>query len=154
VRIPVVPAALALAAGLLSACANEPDRSVEVTRYNAGRGVPLYVSTDAAKLKGAPKDFQKFMSWQVRSAIESDDGTCVESPVYSVKAVASTGHASGQFSQCGVEDVIWARRSSHWVEVWSGKGEPPCAALRKYQVPHGIAGQSCRDPDGSHVYTG
>jgi hypothetical protein len=143
-----------LTLALLGACSGSPDKVVQVTQYNQGQGVPLYVSGDASRLAGAPKDFQKFMAARVRSAIEFDDGTCDEPAVYSVKAIATSGHAAGELSQCGVESIIWARGSGGWKQIWSGDGEPPCDALKKYDVPHGIAGQSCRDGDGSKMYRG
>ena len=137
---------------MLGACAHRPDRVVQVTQYNQGKGVPLYVSGDAMRLAGAPKDFQKFMAARVRSAIEFDDGSCDEPAVYSVKAVADSGQAAGQLSQCGVENIIWARGPGGWKQIWSGTAPPPCETLKKYRVPNGIAGQSCRDSDGTHMY--
>ena len=140
--------------GALSGCSQKPDRVVEVTQYNQGRGVPLYVSGDSGKLTGAPKDFQRFMAARVRSAIEFDDGTCDEPAVYSVKAVSTSGHAAGELSQCGVESIIWARSSGSWKQIWAGTSVPPCDTLKTHKVPHGIAGQSCRDAEGTKMYRG
>lgn len=141
-----------LIATMIAGCSGEPHKVVNVTQYNGGKGAPLYVSGDAARLTGAPKDFQEFMAARVRSAIEFDDGQCSEPPVYSVKAVADSGHASGSLSQCGLRQIIWARSGGKWKQIWSGDTEPDCATLKKYTVPSGIAGKSCRDSEGSHLY--
>ena len=140
--------------GLVTGCSHRPREVVKVTQYNQGKGVPLYVSADAAKLTGAPKDFQKFMAARVRSAIEFDDGSCSEPPVYMVKAVADSGHAAGQLSQCGVRNIIWARTSGKWKQIWSGDAEPPCQTLKQYRVPPGIAGTSCREGGDTKLYRG
>lgn len=149
-----VPLAVLLLIGLLAGCSGRPRQVVKVTQYNQGQGVPLFVSADAAKLAGAPKDFQEFMAAKVRSAIEFDDGSCDEPAVYSVTALADTGFAAGELSQCGVQNIVWARRANHWGQVWAGAGEPPCARLKKYAVPRGLAGQTCTEDGESKLYRG
>lgn len=146
--------AAVLLAAVLSGCSQGPDRKVEVTLYNGGQGVPLYVASDAKNLTGAPKDFQQYMAWAVRRAIESDDGTCDEPGVYSVTAIANSGHAAGEFSRCGVERIYWARKSNHWIKIWSGSGIPPCADLKRNEVPNGLTGTRCTADGKTRIYTG
>jgi hypothetical protein len=145
---------LVLIGATLSGCGGGPDRDVAVTLYNGGQGVPLYVANDAKLLTGAPKDFQRYMAHAVRSAIESDDGTCNEPAVYLVTAIANTGHAAGELSHCGVRRIFWARKSGEWIKIWSGTGVPPCADLKRNKVPNGLTGTRCTADGSTHVYTG
>jgi hypothetical protein len=146
---------LAPAVSALTACGPErPKQVVHVTQYNGGKGVPLYVSTDASKLAGAPKDFKAFIRGKVRAAFEADDGSCGEPPVYSVLTVSDTGYAGGDFSECGVRHVVWAKVNGKWSEVLTYKSDPQCAALKSHEVPPGITGDSCRDADGRRPYQG
>jgi hypothetical protein len=146
----VIPAVSAL-----SGCgAERPKQVVQVTQYNGGNGVPLYVSSDAGKLAGAPKDFQSFMKGRVRAAIEADDSSCDEPPVYTVLAVSDAGYAAGSFSQCGVRNVVWAKTEKSWSKILTYDTEPACEDLKDHDVPPGITGDSCRDADGSRPYKG
>jgi hypothetical protein len=146
----VIPALTALT----SCGVNRPEQVVHVTQYNDGRGVPLYVSSDASKLAGAPKDFQAFIRGQVRAAIEADDGSCGEPAVYTVLTVSDSGFAGGNFSQCGIRHVVWAKTKGAWSKVMTYDAEPTCDSLKEHHVPPGIAGDSCRDGDGSRPYKG
>lgn len=143
------------ALGTLSACGPErPKQVVHVTQYNGGKGVPLYVSSDAGKLAGAPKDFRTFIKGEVRAAIEADNGSCDEPPVYSVLTVSDNGFAGGDLSQCGVHHVVWARVNGKWSEALTYKAVPQCDALKSRDIPPGITGDTCRDADGSRPYNG
>ena len=144
-----------LTALTLAGCAlQRPQQVVQVTRYNDGKGVPLYVSADADKLTGAPKDFRAFMQARVRAAIEQDDASCGEPPVYSVQTVSEVGFAGGTLSQCGVRNLVWAKAAGRWTEVLRYAGEPRCDDLRERDVPPGITGDNCRDGNGSRPYRG
>ena len=139
----------------LAACGPErPKQIVQVTQYNGGKGVPLYVSSDAGKLTGAPKDFQAFIRFAVRTAIEGDDGACGEPPVYTVLTISDAGFGAGMLSQCGVKNLVWAKADGKWSQVLAYTGEPRCDALTTKGVPPGITGASCRDDGGSRPYRG
>jgi len=145
----LIPALLGLAA-----CGPErPKQVVQVTQYNDGKGVPLYVSSDAGKLTGAPKDFQSFIRFTVRTAIEGDDGSCDEPPVYTVLTI-SAAFGAGELSQCGVKKLVWAKTDGKWSQVLAYDGEPACDDLTAKGVPPGITGPSCRDDEGSRPYQG
>lgn len=148
--------AIAVLGAALSGCSGSgPGKDdVEVTLYNGGQGVPLYTADDASRLTGAPKDFKQFMAYEVRKAIKADDPSCSEPAVYSVTAIASTGHASGEFSHCGTEKIFWARKSGQWIAIWHGTGVPPCSDLKRNKVPNGLAGNKCKAEGSTHVYTG
>jgi len=140
-------AALLLPALLgLAACGPErPKQIVQVTQYNGGKGVPLYVSSDAEKLTGAPKDFRAFIRFAVRTAIEGDDGSCDEPPVYTVLTISDAGF---------VKNLVWAKADGKWSQVLAYDGEPACDALTSKDVPPGITGASCRDGEVSRPYKG
>ena len=139
----------------LAACGPErPKQVVQVTQYNDGKGVPLYVSSDAGKLTGAPKDFQAFIRFTVRTAIEGDDGSCDEPPVYTVLTISDAGFGAGDLSQCGVRHLVWAKADGKWSQVLDYDGEPRCDALKDAGVPPGITGASCRDDEGRRPYRG
>jgi hypothetical protein len=151
----LTPALLVVTLSGLAACGPErPKQIVQVTRYNDGKGVPLYVSADAGKLTGAPKDFQSFIRFTVRTAIEGDDGSCDEPPVYTVLTISDAGFGAGELSQCGVKKLVWAKTDGKWSQVLAYEGEPGCDALTTKGVPPGITGPSCRDADGSRPYRG
>lgn len=138
---------------LLAGCGpDRPKQVVHVTQYNNGEGVPLYVSGDATKLTGAPKDFQLFMRLLVRNAIESDDGSCNEPPVYTVRTITDTGFAGGDISQCGIEHLVWTRTSGHWMQVLTYTSDPRCSDLKAHRVPAGVTGDNCRDDGGLRPY--
>jgi hypothetical protein len=146
--------ALLAAVSALSACGPQrPTQVVKVTRYNDGTGVPLYVSSDATKLTGAPRDFQTFIQGRVRAAIEDDNGSCDEPPVYTV-LTASTDFAAGDFSRCGIRHLVWAKSNGRWVQVLAYQADPQCADLKAHDVPPGITGDTCRDADGPRPYRG
>lgn len=149
-------AALLLTALLgLAACGPErPKQIVQVTQYNGGKGVPLYVSSDAEKLTGAPKDFQAFIRFAVRTAIEGDDGSCDEPPVYTVLTISDAGYGTGTLSQCGVKNLVWAKADGKWSQVLAYDGEPQCDALKAKDVPPGITGASCQKDGTSRPYKG
>jgi hypothetical protein len=141
-------------AGLAACGIERPKQVVQVTRYNDGKGVPLYVSTDASNLTGAPKDFRTFIQKTVRTAIEKDDGSCDEPPVYTVLTVSNAGFGAGELSQCGIRHVVWAKTDGRWSEAFSYADEPQCDDLKAKDVPPGITGESCLDGDGSRPYRG
>lgn len=147
-------AALLAVVFALSSCGPQrPTQVVKVTQYNGGEGVPLYVSSDAMNLTGAPKDFQTFIQGKVRAAIEDDNGSCDEPPVYTVRT-ASTNFAAGDFSRCGISHLVWAKTRATWAQVLDYRGDPACADLKEHDVPPGITGDSCRDDQGSRPYKG
>ena len=150
----VVLLALLPAIAALSGCGPErPEQIVQVTRYNDGRGVPLYVSSDAGKLAGASNDFKAFIKAKVRAAIENDDGSCDEPPVYTVLTV-SAAFGAGDFSRCGIRHLVWAKANGTWTQILSYQGDPKCFDLRAHDVPPGITGNTCRDADGPRPYRG
>lgn len=144
-----------LAVALLVACGPErPKQVIEVTQYNNGDGVPLYVSGDANKLSGAPRDFRTFLADQARKAIQADDGSCAEPPVYTIKTISDTGFAGGDFSQCGIKHLVWAKAEGEWSQVLSYDADPLCADLKAHKIPPGITGKTCRDDGGLRPYQG
>lgn len=145
---------VAPALATLAACGiHRPHQVVQVTRYNDGKGVPLYVSTDASKLAGAPKDFRTFIQRTVRTAIEKDDGSCDEPPVYTVMTI-SDAFGAGDLTQCGLRHLVWAKVDGTWAQVLAYPDEPTCADLEAKDVPPGITGATCTDENGSRPYRG
>lgn len=141
-------------AAALSGCSGGPNRDPNVILYEGGQGQPLFAPDDARQLRGAPKDFQQYMAHEVRSAVESDDSSCSEPPVYSVTAIADDGHAAGELSRCGVERIFWVRKSGEWIKIWSGTGVPPCADLKRNDIPSGLTKARCTADGRTQDYTG
>ena len=112
-------------------------------------GVRIRSTSDVAKLKDAPDSFKDYMAAEIEELIMLDEDLgrpegCDEPPTVLVKAVHTSGYASGAFIRCGGAASIWAVIGGGWREVWSGQEIPPCEDLHRLGVPNGIA-DTCRD---------
>jgi hypothetical protein len=112
-------------------------------------GVRIRSTSDVAKLEDAPDSFKDYMVAEIEELIMLDEDLgrpegCDEPPTVLVKAVHTSGYASGAVIQCGGAASIWAVIGGGWREVWSGQEIPSCDDLHRLGVPNGIA-DTCRD---------
>jgi hypothetical protein len=130
--------------------------AAKLIRYDDD-GVRIRSKADVSKLEGAPDSFKDFMVREIEEQLmlERDLGRaegCDQPPTFTVKAVHTSGYASGAFIQCGGAASIWAVIGGQWREVWGGQEIPFCDEMHRLGVPNGIAPDTCRDGEDEVPY--
>ena len=64
-----------------------------------------------------------------------------------VETLRTDGFASGGVNDCGGYAALWAVVDGDWKEIQSTQETWGCAALERYEVPSGVAGETCYDYD-------
>jgi hypothetical protein len=120
-------------------------------------GVRIRSKADVDQLEDAPQSFKDYMVLEIEELLMLDEDLgrpegCDEPPTLVVKAVHTSGYASGAFVRCGGAASIWAIIGGLWREVWSGQENPSCDEMHRLGVPNGIAPETCRDGEDEVPY--
>ena len=60
-----------------------------------------------------------------------------------VETLRTDGYAVGGVNDCGGYAAMWAVVDGQWKEIQGTQDTWECRVLKRYQVPSGVAGDSC-----------
>jgi hypothetical protein len=105
-------------------------------------GVQVEKRADAKRLRGAPRDFKRFIGRKAQRL--ADQSTCTGGYVgVTVERLRTDGFAVGGVNDCGGYAALWAVVDGHWKEIAGTQEMWGCAVLKRHVVPSSIAGNRC-----------